>query len=119
MFKKHHRMMWNFTNAFVRSLSRPVFAYLMTLAFTLQAIFALFFYLAEAGTNERVHSFFDSLYFTVTVMTGVGLGDISPVTSLGRFIAMLMMLAGTAIFVTFTGVLAASILEVESKQLHK
>ena len=111
--------MWDFTSAFVRSLRRPVFVYLTTLALTVQAIFAVFFYLAETGKNERVISFFDSFYFTVTVMTGVGLGDIAPVTGLGRLVAMLMMLAGTAIFVAFTGVLAASILEVENEHLDK
>ncbi len=117
MLKKHHKLMWDFTSAFIRSLRRPVFVYLATLAFTVQAIFAVFFYLAEAGKNEQVVSFFDSFYFTVTVMTGVGLGDIAPVTGSGRFVAMLMMLAGTAIFVAFTGVLAASILDVENEHL--
>jgi voltage-gated potassium channel len=119
MIKKHHRLMWDFTSAFVRSLRRPVFVYLVSLAFTAQAIFALFFYLAEVGKNEQVVSFFDAFYFTVTVMTGVGLGDIAPITGMGRFVAMLMMLAGTAIFVAFAGVLAASILDVENEHLNK
>jgi voltage-gated potassium channel len=119
MIKKHHKLMWGFTSAFVRSLRRPVFVYLSTLALTLQAIFALFFYVAEVEINKGVVSFFDSFYFTVTVMTGVGLGDIAPVTGFGRFLAILMMLAGTAIFVTFTGVLAASILEVANEQNEK
>jgi voltage-gated potassium channel len=110
---KHHKFMWSFTKSLLASLRRPVLAYLTSLSFTMMAGFsALFFYL-EGASNLRLESYFDALYFTVTVMTGVGLGDIAPVTYPGKFLAMCMMLAGTAIFVCFTAVLGASILEIE------
>ncbi|MFZ3228873.1 MAG: potassium channel family protein [Pseudobdellovibrio sp.] len=119
MINKHHRFMWNFTKSFVQSLSRPVFIYLTTLAITAQLFFASIFYWAEGSLNPSLQTFFDSLYFTVTVMTGVGLGDIYPTSVLGKFISMLMMLSGTVIFVCFTGVLAASILQIESEHIEK
>lgn len=117
MIRSHHQFMWSFTGSFLRSLKRPVFIYLSTLAITMQFIFAFAFYQFENPQNEAISSYFDSLYFTVTVMTGVGLGDIYPLTIAGRVIAMLMMLSGTVIFVSFTGTLAASILQVESEHV--
>lgn len=105
--------MLNFTKIFFLSLRRPVFAYLVTLSFTLIAIGSGAFYWFEFGHNDKILSFFDSIYYSVTVMTGVGLGDIAPVTVAGKVVSMIMMLAGTAIFVSFTAVLSAVILEIE------
>jgi voltage-gated potassium channel len=118
MLKAHHHFMWNFTRSFIKSLKRPVFVYLITLSFTLQILFSALFFHFEQESNVDVGSFFDSLYYTVSVMTGVGLGDIHPVTFLGKVVSMMMMLAGTAIFVSFTGVLAASILQIETEHIR-
>lgn len=115
MIEKHHKFMWDFSRSFLQSLKRPVFIYLTTLALTAQLFFAFLFYMAESESNSSILTFFDSLYYTVTVMTGVGLGDIYPHTVWGKAISIVMMLSGTVIFVTFTGVLAASILEIESE----
>ncbi len=52
-------------------------------------------------------------------MTGVGLGDITPVTFYGKILSILMMLAGTAIFVCFTAVLSAVVLEIEMVHFKK
>lgn len=111
--------MWAFTRSFILSLRRPVFIYLTSLALTLQMVFASVFYWVEYGFNKSIETFFDSLYYTITVMTGVGLGDIYPVTTLGRIVSMVMMLSGTGIFVCFTGVLAASILQIESEHFNE
>jgi voltage-gated potassium channel len=119
MIRKHHDFMWGFTMSLLASLKRPVFAYLSTLSFTLIAALASLFYWAESASNPQVQSFFDALYFSVTVMTGVGLGDLSPQTVLGRIVAMVMMLTGTAIFVCFAGALAASIMEIEMQHTKK
>lgn len=116
MLKKHHRFMWGFTKSFVLSLRRPVFIYLSTLSFTAIFIFALLFFMIEKDSNASVTSFFDSFYYTITVMTGVGLGDIHSSTFLGKLVSIVMMLSGTVIFVCFTGVMAASILEIENSR---
>lgn len=119
MLKKHHRIMWDFSRGFVQSFKRPVFIYMTTLAITLQFFFAFLFYVVEVEANLSIRTFFDSFYYTVTVMTGVGLGDIYPQTLLGRVISIVMMLSGTVIFVSFTGVLAASILQIESEHINR
>lgn len=119
MIKKHHKLMWSFSKSFIQSLKRPIFIYLTSLSFTSMLVFSFLFYIFERDSNSSVSSMFDSLYYTVTVMTGVGLGDIFPKTNLGRGLSMIMMLSGTVLFVSFTGVLAASILNVEADHSEK
>lgn len=111
--------MWSFTRSFVKSFKRPVFSYLASLAVTAQIVFAAMFYMIEKNFNPAVATFFDALYYTVTVTTGVGLGDIFPRTTLGKALSMVMMLSGTVIFVCFTAVLAASILAIEAEHLKE
>jgi voltage-gated potassium channel len=102
-----------YTRKFLISLRRPVMIYMVTVSITAQLFFAAIFYWAEVDHNSKLVTFFDSLYFTVTLMTSVGLGDIVPVTTIGRALAIVMMLAGTAIYVCFTAVLAAMIMEAD------
>ncbi|OYZ21264.1 MAG: hypothetical protein B7Y39_09535 [Bdellovibrio sp. 28-41-41] len=119
MLRGHHNLMWSFTRSFVKSFKRPVFIYLASLAVTVQIFFAALFYIIEKNFNPAVATFFDALYYTVTVTTGVGLGDISPITTPGKALSMVMMLSGTVIFVCFTAVLAASILAIEAEHLKE
>lgn len=111
--------MMGYTRKFLISLKRPVMIYMVTLSITAQLFFAAIFYWAEVDYNSKLVTFFDSLYFTVTLMTSVGLGDIVPVTLLGRVLAIIMMLAGTAIYVCFTAVLAAMIMEADPEGIHE
>lgn len=113
MLRRHHHFMLGFTKTLVQALIRPVVGYLITLSLTIQVLFAVVIHFVERSANPDFVSFLNSCYFVVTVVTGVGLGDLAPVTPFGKAVTMVMMLAGTAIFVSFTAVLSASILEVE------
>lgn len=113
--RSHHTFMVGFSHAVVRSLMRPIFVYLTFLTGTLLVLDATVFWWLEDGLNPRMNGWFDSLYFTVTTLTGVGFGDIVPVTRPGKVLAMLTMLGGTALFVAYTATLASSILETELK----
>ncbi len=115
----HHKLMWSFTQALLESLKRPVFLYLTTASFSVITLGALLFFWVETETNEKVPRFFDALYYSVTVTTGVGLGDITPVTDLGKLISMGLMLVGTAIYVSFTASLSVSIFEIELQHKKK
>lgn len=68
-------------------------------------------YYLENAENPGINSWFDAVYFAVTVTSGVGLGDIAPVTTGGRVLSLGMMLMGTAIFVAFTASLATMLME--------
>jgi voltage-gated potassium channel len=114
--RKHHKFMWGYVRALLRGLTRPSMVFLLCVAPIIILIASLIFYYVEGQTNPLFHSYFDALYFTVTVMTTVGLGDLHPVTTGGKIAAMGMMLAGTLIFIMFTAVFASVILEHEKRQ---
>ena len=72
----------------VSSVNLGVFIFLMT---------ALVFVL-QFGDNPDIASYIDALYFTVTTLTTTGFGDIILTGNSGRLLAVLIMLAGVALF---------------------
>lgn len=80
---------------------------------TITLISAGLFYQFENMSNKNINSYFDALYYTVTIITGVGLGDIAPITIYGRVVSMMTMVAGTSVFVCATAIIASSILHIE------
>jgi voltage-gated potassium channel len=68
---------------------------------------AVAFTIAEdVGTGGRIHSFFDSLWWSLSTMTTVGYGDIYPVTPAGRLVAAVTMLVGISTFAVVTARIA-------------
>ncbi len=102
----------DFWRAIGARLTGPVAIFLATATVTGIAVTTAGFLGAEHGANPLVATWFDALYLAVTTMTGVGYGDIAPITQSGRIVAMLAMLFGTAIFAGFTALFASAILEV-------
>ena len=72
----------------VSSVNLGIFIFLMT---------ALVFVL-QFGDNPDIASYIDALYFTVTTLTTTGFGDIILTGNSGRLLAVLIMLAGVALF---------------------
>ena len=105
--------MMSLSKALIYSLKRPIFLYLTTLSMTLMGLSSLGIFYFEHASNPQIGSMLDAMYYAVSITTGVGLGDISPVTAAGRVLSMLMMLMGTAIYVSFTASLATVLLETE------
>jgi voltage-gated potassium channel len=67
---------------------------LMTL-FIIIFVFSGLIYQVEHPINpERFGTFLDAMYFAVATMSTVGFGDVTPVSELGRFLTMLMILTG-------------------------
>jgi voltage-gated potassium channel len=68
---------------------------------------AVAFTLAEdVGREGRVHSFFDSLWWSTSTITTVGYGDIYPVTAAGRVIGGFTMIVGISTFAVVTAKVA-------------
>lgn len=63
-------------------------------------------YVVEGGQNG-FESIPASIYWAIVTTTTVGYGDITPVTTLGKILASLMMLTGYAIIAVPTGLISA------------
>lgn len=99
---------------FLRIITRPAFLFLGALTLTAMAFFAIVIHRVEAGPeNPAFESYLNSAYFTVSTMASVGMAGMEPVSSAGKVITILMMMFGTFLFVSFTGVVASTVLELE------
>lgn len=73
-----------------------------TLSLRLIMLFSILSILALAGAIgfmvvEDI-SFFDALYFTIVTISTVGYGDINPTTTVGKILAIVLVVLGVAIF---------------------
>jgi len=72
----------------------------------------------DVGDGRRIHSFFDALWWSASTITTVGYGDIYPVTTTGRIIAIFTMLIGVSTLAVVTARIAQFLLS-SDKQLQK
>src|SRR6185503_19606655 len=80
--------------------------------------------ICEREPESNIKTAEDAVWWSVTTITTVGYGDKYPVTSEGRAIAMVLMLAGVGLFGTLSGLVASFFLgakqdeeEVELKEI--
>ena len=93
-------------NSLLRS-RRKIFVFLSALM-TIVVIFAALMYLVE-GPEHGFHSIPEAMYWAVVTMTTVGYGDITPGTTLGRFITAVLVLIGYSIIAVPTGIYTAEL----------
>ncbi len=110
----HHKFMWKYLMEVFWALTRPAMVFLFFMSVSVLILCASGFYYFELGHNPKVITFLDAFYYSVTIFTGVGLGDIFPVTTHGRIISMVMMIVGTGIYVSLTAVIATTIMTIET-----
>jgi voltage-gated potassium channel len=65
----------------------------------------------EDKPDANIKTAEDAIWWAFSTVTTVGYGDRYPMTSEGRFVAMILMCAGVGLFGTFSGFLAAWFLE--------
>jgi voltage-gated potassium channel len=62
---------------------------------------------AEEGSDSKIDTAEEAVWWTLTTMTTVGYGDLVPTTSLGRGVALLTMFSGIGVFGAFTALIAS------------
>ncbi|MEM7480947.1 MAG: ion transporter [Acidobacteriota bacterium] len=67
-------------------------------------------YLVEADLNKNLRSVGDGIWWALVTLTTVGFGDISPVTSLGRVVGSVLMIAGMFNLALFAGIVGRTLL---------
>ena len=112
--QSHHRFMVNYSRTLLfKIISRPAFLFLGGLTLSVMAFFSLLIHWVEGATNPHFADYMNAAYFTVSTMTSVGVAEALPASTAGTLISMAMMMLGTFLFVSFTGVVASTVLELE------
>lgn len=83
---------------YVTRQDSAIFARILFTIFTIIFIYSGLIYQVEHPINsEKFSTFLDAVYFSVATMTTVGYGDITPISQMGRLLAVLMILTGIAL----------------------
>jgi voltage-gated potassium channel len=80
-FQRHERIIDKVTN-------------LVVFVFVMSALV----YATQVGRDTDIHTYLDSLYFTVTSLTTTGYGDILMDNQMGRILAIIIMVLGLSFF---------------------
>ena len=103
-----------FSRLFELLTSKLVIASLITiLVFT---GLMLIIFLSEQKTNSAINTLFDAIWYTLVTITTVGYGDITPHSVLGRTSAMILLLAGVALFGALSGKFASFLFDRQQKK---
>lgn len=96
-------------NALKRSAVKIVI--FMMFVFIVAVILGTVVYAIEYEKNPAISSIPMGIYWAVVTLTTVGYGDIAPVTPLGQFISMIVMVLGYSIIAVPTGIVAGETME--------
>ena len=97
----------------VDGISDPDARPLYIAAFGLLAIGTVFYSLVEGWTA------LDALYFSVTTLTTVGLGDYTPQTGLGKIFTIVYVLAGVSVILAFVNTVLQRAAKRQREQLEQ
>ncbi|NIF06720.1 ion transporter [Chryseobacterium sp. Tr-659] len=89
----------------LRNSSRKIYIFLLFLIIFSVIVGSLMF-MVEGG-RPGFETIPQSIYWAVVTVTTVGYGDVSPVTPMGKFFAVVLMLAGYSIIAVPTGIVTA------------
>lgn len=97
--------------------SRSKIAVFLYTVIVLCIILGTIMYIVE-GPENGFTSIPMSIYWTIVTLTTVGFGDITPLTPLGQFISVIIMILGYGIIAVPTGLVGAQIMRGEIPQLN-
>lgn len=98
-----HLLMLSFKESFHKIVIFLVFSVVLVVSI------GTIMYMVENGENGQNFSTIpNSIYWATVTMTTVGYGDIAPVTSLGRFLAAIVMLIGYTVLAVPTSIFTVS-----------
>ena len=94
-------------------------AIFMIFVFLTAVVLGAVMYGIEGDKNAELSTIPKGIYWAVVTITTVGYGDISPVTPLGQWVSMIVMLLGYSIIAVPTGIVAGETLDEHKRQRAK
>lgn len=90
--------------------SMPKILVFLTAIVIIVTIIGAMMYVVEAPYNPKFSSIPQGIYWAVTTLTTVGFGDITPITDVGKFLSVIVMILGYAIIAVPTGIFSAEMM---------
>ena len=107
IFKLSHFLKGQDTITSAIRASLPKILVFLTFIIIIVTIIGTVMYAVESPYNPKFSSIPQGIYWAVTTLTTVGFGDITPVTGLGRFLSVVVMIMGYGILAVPTGIISA------------
>lgn len=95
----------------LRESRRKIFVFFLFVFILSIALGTLMFIIEGLNHTPGFDNILSSIYWTIVTLTGVGYGDITPMTPLGRFFSAAVMLLGYTIIAVPTGVVSVSMMK--------
>ncbi len=90
-----------------RFFTQTYLVYVITIWMIIVFSGAMVFFAIEHAVNPHVQSLFDAFWWAMATVTTVGYGDIYPVTTAGRIVGIMLMIAGIGTSGVFTALIAS------------
>ncbi|GAB4018928.1 potassium channel family protein [Spirosoma koreense] len=110
------RSIRDFLNHLFRDRANGTLAVVLLSSVLLMIFGAIAILYAERVPEANIKTPSDALWWAFVTITTVGYGDRFPITTFGRLIAAVLMVAGVGLFGTFTGYVANFFVEDEQEQ---
>ncbi len=78
---------------------------------------AVLVWLAERGVNTDLHELSEAIWWAVVTVTTVGYGDITPITRIGRAVAVVLMVTGIGTIGVLASQVSAAIIRNEEEEI--
>ena len=92
----------------LRNKKIELYALFLLLSFFTLIASMMIYVFEGAGQNQNIQSLFDAIYWAVVTVTTVGYGDITPVTTEGRFISILVIITGLGAITFLTSIIVSA-----------
>ena len=95
-------------------LATKKFEFITLLMFASIVIFisSVLIYVMEANNpDSSINTLYEAFYWAIVTISTVGFGDITPITDAGRFIAMIIIIAGVAVLSFTTSIIVTAFTE--------
>ncbi|MFA5454335.1 MAG: ion transporter [Sulfurimonas sp.] len=99
---------------FTSVLSTKKFEFFILLMFSSVVVFVssvLIYVMEVQNPKSPVNTFFDALYWSIVTISTVGYGDIVPVTTEGRTVAVFVIIAGISVLAFTTSIIVSAFTE--------
>lgn len=105
---QYNNPFYSLVDAYVKNRLLYAFGFFIILAST--SLGSISIYMAEHKVNDNIQTLSDGFWWALVTLTTVGYGDISPITSIGRLVGGVLMIAGMFTLALFAGIVGQTLL---------